>query len=61
MRYHENVIAENIFAQCDDAGCRQAILDEIIDHKRDERALCFDNGFVTTKRGRRIPKNTAKG
>ena len=49
MRYHENVIAENIFAQCDDAGCRQAILDEIIDHKRDERALCFDNGFVTTK------------
>jgi hypothetical protein len=61
MRYHANVIAENIFAQCDDAGCRQAILDEIIDHKRDGRALRIDNGYLTTKRGRRIPKNTTKG
>jgi hypothetical protein len=61
MRYHANVIAENIFAQCDDAGRRQAILDEIIDHKRDGRALRIDNGYLTTKRGRRIPKNTTKG
>ena len=61
MRYNANVIAENIFAQCDDAGRRQAILDEIIDHKRDARALRADNGYVTTKRGRRVPKNTTKG
>ena len=61
MRYNANVIAENIFAQCDDAGRRQAILDEIIDHKRDGRALRVDNGYVTTKRGRRVPKNTTKG
>ncbi len=61
MQYHANVIAENIFAQCDDAGRRQAILDEIIDHKRDGRALRIDNGYLTTKRGRRIPKNTTKG
>jgi hypothetical protein len=61
MRYNANVIAENIFAQCDDAGRRQAILDEIIDHKRDGRALRADNGYVTTKRGQRVPKNTTKG
>ncbi len=61
MRYHANVIAENIFAQCDDAGCRQATLDERMDHKRDGRALRSDNGYVTTKRGQRIPKNTTKG
>ena len=61
MRYHANVIAENIFAQCDDAGRRQAILDEIIDHKSDKRALRADKGYVTTKRGRRVPKNTTKG
>jgi hypothetical protein len=47
MRYNANVIAENIFAQCDDAGRRQAILDEIIDHKRDGRALRADNGYVS--------------
>ncbi|KAI2490038.1 Reverse transcriptase (RNA-dependent DNA polymerase) [Fragilaria crotonensis] len=61
MRYNANVIAENIFAQCDDAGRRQAVLDEIIDHKRDGRALRADNGYITTKRGRRVPKNTTKG
>ena len=62
MRYNANVIAENIFAQCDDAGRQQAILDEFIDHKRDGgRALRVDDGYVTTKRGRRVPKNTTKG
>ena len=44
-------IAKNIFAQFDDAGRRQAVLDEIIDHKRDGRALRADNGYVMTKRG----------
>jgi hypothetical protein len=51
MRYNANVIAENIFAQCDDEGRRQALLDEIIDHKRDARALRGDNGYVVTKNG----------
>ena len=61
MRYNANVIAENIFAQCDDEGRRQALLDEIIDHKRDARALRVDNGYVVTKNGRRVPKNTTRG
>ena len=61
MRYNAHVIVENIFAQCDDAGCRQAILDEIIDHKRDGRAWRADNGYMTTKRGKQVPKNTTKG
>ena len=61
MRCNANVIAENIYAQCDDAGCRQAILDKIIDHKRDGRALQSDNGYITTKRGKQVPKNTTKG
>ena len=39
MRYHANVIAENIFAQCDDEGRRQAVLSEITDHKKDRRAI----------------------
>ena len=61
MRYHANVIAENIFAQCDDEGRRHAVLAEIVDHKADKRALTTDNGYVTTKRGRRVPKRTTKG
>ena len=61
MQYNAYVIAENLFAQCDDAGCCQAVLDEIIDHKRDGRALRAHNGYVTTKRGQRVPKNTKKG
>jgi hypothetical protein len=55
MSYHANVIAENIFAKCDDKGGRRhAILDEIIDHKADK-------GFVNTKRGKKVPKKTTKG
>jgi hypothetical protein len=34
-RYSVNVIAENIFAQCDDDGRRQAILSQITDHTKD--------------------------
>ena len=60
-RYYANVIAENIFAQCDDDGRRHAILDEIIDHKADKRALRADNGFISTKHGKRVPKKTTKG
>ena len=51
MRYNANVIAENIFAQCDDEGRRQALLNEIVDHKCDVRALRVDNGYVTTQNG----------
>ena len=52
MRYHANVIAENIFAQCDDEGRQHAVLAEIVDHKADGRALRADNGYVTTKNKR---------
>jgi hypothetical protein len=53
MRYYANVIAENIFAQCDDEGRRHAVLAEIVDHKADGRALRADNGYVASKRGRK--------
>ena len=43
-RYTANVIAENIFAQCDDEGRRLAILQEITDHRRDNTALHIIDG-----------------
>jgi hypothetical protein len=60
MRYYANVIAENIFAQCDDEGQRHAVLAEIVDHKADGRALRADNGYVASKRGKRIPERTTR-
>ena len=61
MRYHANVIAENIYAQCDDEGNRHAVLAEIIDHKADGRALRSHDGFISNKKGRRIMKKTTRG
>ena len=60
-RYSANVIAENIFSQCDDEGRRHAVLQEITDHRSDGSAVHISNGFVTTRNGHRIPKTTTKG
>ena len=60
-RYNANLIAENIFAQCDDEGRMHAILKEITDHRKDSTAIEIANGFMHTKRGKRIPKKTTKG
>ena len=60
-RYHANVIADNIYSQCDDEGRRHAVLQEIIDHKKDRTAIEIANGYTTTRRGQRIPKTTTKG
>ena len=60
-KYSANVIAENIFSQCDDDGRRQAVLREIIDHRSDKSAVHISNGYTITKRGRRIPKTTTRG
>ena len=60
-RYHANVIAENIFAQCDNEGRRHAVIAEIVDHRAVRRALRADNGYISTKRGKRVPKKTTKG
>ena len=51
-RYNANVIAENNFAQCDDEGCRHAVLNEIIDHMRDRTAIDITNGYVTMRKGK---------
>jgi hypothetical protein len=45
------VIAENIFAQCDNIDRRHAVLKEIADHKKDRSAVGITKGYVTTKKG----------
>jgi hypothetical protein len=61
-RYTANMIAENIFAQCDDEGKRYTILDEIIEHAKDGNdAIDITNGFITSANGNRISKKTTRG
>jgi hypothetical protein len=60
-RYTANVIAENIFSQCDDEGRRFTILDEIIDHAKDGNAIDITNGFTLSANGNRVPKKTTRG
>ena len=60
-RYSANVIADNIYSQCDDEGRRHAVLQEIIEHKKDGTAVDITRGYTTTRRGRKIPKTTTKG
>jgi hypothetical protein len=43
-RYNAYVIAESIFAQWDDEGRMHAVLEEITDHKKDQRAIHISNG-----------------
>ena len=56
-----NNIAENLFAQIDDKGNRQVLMDEIIVHQSNEHAVKQQNVFITTKMGTRRCRETTKG
>ena len=58
--YSANVIAENMFAQCDMEGNQFAMLSSLVDHKKDGHAVEVADGFVQrgNNRHRRI---TTKG
>jgi hypothetical protein len=60
-RYTANIIAENIYAQCDDEGKQYTILDEIIEHSKDGNAIDITNGFTISANGNRVPKKTTRG
>ena len=49
--YTANVIADNIYAQCDDEGNMYTLMDEIIDHRKDSTALTEKDAWIHTKTG----------
>ena len=69
VQYHDgekaslaaNNIAENLFAQIDDEGNRQVLMDEIIGHRSNEHALKQQDASIITKVGTRKRKETTKG
>ena len=60
-KYTANVIAEHIYSRVDADGTTVSILDEILEHKKDDTALSKEEGYTTLKSGRRKPKPTTRG
>ena len=60
-RYFANTIAENLWSQCDSEGREFLILSEIIDHRKNKRAIGKDDGYTTSRSGIKTPKKTTVG
>ena len=58
--YSANVIAVNMWAQCDFDGNQQLLMDAIIDHRIDDGAIKPVDAFVYVH-GRRYPKKMTRG
>ena len=60
--YTANLIAENLFAQCDEDGTYRVLFDEIIDHKHDETAIPIGKDTYFDKRyGKNLPIQNFQG
>ena len=59
--YAANVIAENLYAQCDSEGKQYVLLNEITDHKSDASAIKKGDDFTQSHNGNRIRKKTTRG
>ena len=56
-----NQIADNLFAQIDENGNRFVMIDEIVDHRRNDSAVSIDDAFFVTSQGTRQRRRTTKG
>ena len=56
-----NVIAEAMYSQVDEHGRNFAILKEITDHRKNGHAVSKDDGWFTTRNGRKCRRRTTKG
>mmetsp|Transcript_1849 Transcript_1849/g.3781 ORF Transcript_1849/g.3781 Transcript_1849/m.3781 type:complete len:250 (-) Transcript_1849:1930-2679(-) len=60
-QYAANIIAKHMYSQCDNEGYQHQILNCILDVRKNNTALCGDDGFIINKHDRKIPKKTTKG
>ena len=60
-KYFANIIAENLWTQCDDEGREFWVLKEITDHRKNARAMSKDDGYITKPGGLKVPKKTTVG
>ena len=59
--YTTNSIATSMFSQVDPQGHETALLEEICDHNSSSQAVCKDDGFITSKSGKKTPRKTTVG
>jgi hypothetical protein len=59
-RYTANVIAENLYSQCDSEGHQFLVLDEIIDHVKDNTAITINDGYTMSYNGNQVGANNKK-
>ena len=55
-----NVIVENKFSQCDDAGNQYRLISGIVDHKYNDKSVSKSDWYVVI-RGRQFPRKTTVG
>ena len=60
-RYAANTIAENIYSQIDENGHRYQLFDAIVNHRSDGSAVSKEDGWTTSKGGKRSKRITTKG
>ena len=61
QQYAANVIAENVFNTVDNEGHQHMLLDCIIDHRTDGKAILKEDAYITTSTGRKHRRKTTKG
>lgn len=61
QQYAANTIAENTFSQVDEDGHRYQLIDCILSHKSDGRAVRREDAFIISKNGNRTRRHTTKG
>mmetsp|Transcript_8707 Transcript_8707/g.15780 ORF Transcript_8707/g.15780 Transcript_8707/m.15780 type:complete len:132 (-) Transcript_8707:1163-1558(-) len=59
--YAANVIAENMYSQCDSEGQEYLLLRKIVDHRKNVMAYTLDQGWMQTHSSRKTKKKTTKG
>ncbi len=60
-RYHANTIAEKMYAHVDNEGKQVLLVQDKVDHGKDDSAIAIDDGFTISQNGNRVPKKTTQG
>ena len=59
--YQANLISEHLHAQCDEHDHLLQLMDVIIDHRSDGRAVKVDDGYIKGQNGTSRPRKTTAG
>ena len=56
--YSANIIAENMYAQCDSEGNQYLLLEEIVDWRKDDNAVAMEDMYIDHGSNRQLRKTT---